>query len=151
MRRETALKLNDFMAKWEETPDRNRQAFLRLKEYLDGKEGLALEFIPRSGVSYSLRAFHDAQGKKALCVVVDVIEDDPRWLSVCFFADMITDPLEKGEMIPNGLIGEDAVCFDIEKWEENYMRYIETRLDEACRSARKCTTNHDEDGNFTAC
>jgi hypothetical protein len=38
--------------------------------------------------------------------MVDVIDDDPevRWLSVCFYGEMITDPDEAGELIPEGLL-----------------------------------------------
>jgi hypothetical protein len=67
--------------------------------------------------------------------MVDVIEDDPRWLSVCFYGEMITDPEEKGDFVPEGLLGEDAVCFDVEERDEKLITYIETRLDEACQSA----------------
>ena len=69
--------------------------------------------------------------------VVDVIEDDPRWLSVCFYGEMITDPEEKGDFVPEGLLGEDAVCFDIEEREEGLVQYVQDRLDEACLSASK--------------
>jgi hypothetical protein len=107
--------------------------FLHFREYLRQKKGVTLEFLPRPGVTYSLRAVHAAQKKKGLFVMVDVIEDSPRWLSVCFYSEMITDPEEKGGFVPDGLLGEDAVCFDIEERDEDLIRYIEIRLDEACR------------------
>ena len=69
--------------------------------------------------------------------MVDVIEDDPRWLSICFYGEMIADPEEKGDFVPEGLIGEDAVCFDLEQRDEALIRYIETRMDEAYRNAAK--------------
>ena len=45
----------------------------------------------------------------ALFAIIDVIDDDPqaRWLSVCFYGDMITDPEGRGEVIPGGLAGAD--------------------------------------------
>ena len=49
----------------------------------------------------------------------------------------ITDPGEKGDFVPEGLLGEDAVCFDIEEKDEELIQYIEIRLDEAFRSASK--------------
>ncbi len=67
--------------------------------------------------------------------MVDVIEDSPRWLSVCFYGEMITDPEENGDFVPEGLLGDDAVCFDIEARDKVLIRYIENRLDEAWRSA----------------
>jgi len=135
MGKETDAELNAFIEKWKETPEKNRETFLHFREYLAGKEGVTLEFISRPGVTYSLRAAHAVQKKKELFVMVDVIEDDPRWLSVCFFGEMIKDPGEKGDFVPEGLLGEDAVCFDIEERNEELIRYIEFRLDEAWRSA----------------
>jgi hypothetical protein len=134
---ETDSELNAFIEEWKETAEKNRETFLHFKEYLAGKEGVTLEFIPRAGVTYSLRAVHAAQKKRGLFAMVDVIEDNPRWLSVCFYGEMITDPEEKGDFVPEGLLGEDAVCFDIEERDEALIRYIEIRLDEAHRSALK--------------
>jgi hypothetical protein len=70
---------------------------------------------------------------------MDVIDDDPdsRWLSVCFYPDMITDPEERGNIIPLGLLGEDGYCFDYDEWNEEFLRYLETRLDEAHENASK--------------
>lgn len=137
MGRETDSELNTFIDEWEETPEKNREVFTRLREYLGKKEGITLQFIARPGVTYSLRAAHTAQKKRSLFVMVDVIEDTPRWLSVCFYGEMITDPEEKGDVVPGGLLGEDAVCFDIAERDEERIRYIEVRLDEACRNATK--------------
>jgi len=67
--------------------------------------------------------------------MVDVIEDNPRWLSICFYGKMITDPESRGDFVPGGLLGENAVCFDVEKRDEELVRYIENRLDEAWRSS----------------
>ena len=135
MANETVLELNAFIDEWKETPEKTREVFLHLREYLEKKEGVRLEFIPRPGLTYSLRAVHAAQKKRELFVMADVIEDDPRWLSVCFYGEMISDPEEKGDFVPEGLLGEDAICFDIEERDEDLVRYIETRLDEACRNA----------------
>jgi hypothetical protein len=137
MEKGTDSELNTFIEEWEETPEKNKEVFLHLKEYLAGKTGVTLEFIARPGVTYSLRATHAAQTKRDLFVMIDVIEDDPRWLSVCFYGNMIKDPEEKGDFVPEGLLGEDAVCYDIEERDEELMRYIEIRLDEACLNASK--------------
>jgi len=69
--------------------------------------------------------------------MVDVIDDDPtdRWISVCFYGAMITDPEEKGNFVPEGLLGEDAHCFDIEEPNEKDLAYVEARLDEAYQKA----------------
>ena len=131
----TDSELNTFIEEWQETPENNRATFVHFREFLAAKQGVTLEFIPRPGVTYSLRAVHQAQTTKGLFVMVDVIEDDPRWLSVCFYAEMITDPGEKGDFVPEGLLGEDAVCFDIEEQDEELVQYIEIRLEEAYRIA----------------
>ena len=57
-------------------------------------EGVSLTFVGRPGVSYSIRPVHRNQQNRDKFAIVDVIDDDPneRWLSVCFYEDMITDP-----------------------------------------------------------
>ncbi len=127
--------LESFIADWRDTPEQNRKAFMRLRDRLAEMVGVLLDFKPRPGVTYSLRASHQNQKTRELFSMVDVIEDDPRWLSVCFYGDMITDPEEKGDFVPEGLLGQDAVCFDLEEWDEDLLRYIEARLDEAARHA----------------
>lgn len=135
MEKGTDSELIAFIEEWEETPEKNKEMFLHFREYLGKKDKVTLEFIPRPGVTYSLRGVHADQKKRELFVMVDVIEDSPRWLSVCFYGEMITDPEEMGDFVPEGLLGEDAVCFDIEKRDEEMIRYVEARLDEACRNA----------------
>ena len=67
--------------------------------------------------------------------MVDVIEDEPRWLSVCFFNEMIQDPEERGAFVPGGLLGEDALCFDLDTCTEEALAYVVSRLEEARRAA----------------
>jgi hypothetical protein len=129
--------LNAFLNEWQETPERNREAFLRFKSHLGGKDGVDMDFVPRPGVTYSLRAAHQNQKDKELFVMVDVIEDDPRWLSICFYGEMIKDPEERADFVPEGLLGEDAMCFDLEEWDDDLITYIEARMDEAWQSASK--------------
>ena len=129
--------LDDFLADWEDTEEKNKAVFERLKTFLENKEGVTLNFNPRPGLTYSLRATHVNQKEKSLFAMVDVIEDTPRWLSVCFYGAMITDPEENGDFVPEGLLGEDAVCFDIETWEDGLIAYVESRLEEAWQSAQK--------------
>lgn len=129
--------LNNFLADWEDTEEKNKAVFGRLKAFLEQKEGVTLHFNPRPGLTYSLRAAHVNQKEKSLFAMVDVIEDTPRWLSVCFYGAMISDPEENGDFVPEGLLGEDAVCFDIESWEDGLIAYVEARLEEAWQSAQK--------------
>jgi hypothetical protein len=119
---------------WAESSDGNRQGFIRLHEVLSGMEGIDLEFYSRPGLTSSLRALVVGQ-QRPLFAMIDVIEDEPRWLSVCFFNDMIQDPEERGAFVPGGLLGEDALCFDLEACTEEALAYVVARLEEARRSA----------------
>ena len=132
---EAIQELESFIADWTDTPERSKQAFLRLRDYLAAKPGIKLEFVPRPGVTYSLRGAHAKQTEKPLFVMVDVIEDAPRWLSVCFYGELISDPEENGDFVPEGLLGEDALCFDLEQYSEEGLAYVEARIDEAYQRA----------------
>lgn len=134
---ETERELSTFIDEWRESPEKNRKIFIHFRKYLSEKKGVTLDFVSRPGVTYSLRAVHANQKDKKLFVMVDVIEDVSRWLSICFYSEMITDPENKGDWVPGGLLGEDAVCFDVEESDEALIRYLESRLDEACRYAAK--------------
>ena len=126
----TLQAIDDFLATWVATPEGNKAGFIRLKERLAAQEGAVLEFLPRPGVTYSLRASVAGQ-QRPLYVMVDVIEDEPRWLSVCFFGDMISDGEERGAFVPGGLLGNDALCFDLDVCDEELRAYVEARIDEA--------------------
>jgi len=128
-----------FVEDWQESEAQPKKAFMRLREYLHGLDGCILEFNARPGVTYSLRGKHPAQKTRPLFVMVDVIDDDPsqRWISVCSYAHMVTDPDETGEYAPEGLFGEDACCFDVDGYEEDVLAYVEARIDEAFASAAK--------------
>jgi hypothetical protein len=69
--------------------------------------------------------------------MIDVIDDDPkqRWLSVCFYGDMIEDPDELGDLIPEGLLGADGYCFDITESDDSLEEYVRKRMNEAYKSA----------------
>jgi hypothetical protein len=132
--REVQAAVEVFLKTWAESPDRNKQGFVRLAELVFGQQGVALEFIPRPGVTYSLRASIPGSNRP-LFVMIDVIEDQPRWLSVCFFGDLVQDPEERGAFVPGGLLGEDALCFDLEVCTEEAVAYVAARVEEAYRSA----------------
>ena len=129
--------INDFLASWSDTATQTRKTFLELKDHLTAKPETVFDFLPRPGVSYSLRFKHRDQSLRPMFAMIDIIDDDPenRWLSVCFYNDMITDPDEKGDYVPEGLLGEDACCFDIEDRDESLNRYVCDRLDEAMANA----------------
>ncbi len=89
--------VEQFIEEWKETETQTRKAFIEIMEHLKSMENVTLEFNARPGVSYSLRPKHDNQTKRPLFAMADVIDDDleARWLSVCFYGDMVTDPDEK--------------------------------------------------------
>ena len=127
-----------FLETWEGKSQQIRGSFVRLKDHLDEKDSLLYTFKARPGVSYSLRAKHMHQQTRELFAIMDVIDDpEGRWLSICFYPDMITDPEERGNIIPLGLLGEDGYCFDYDELNEEFLEYLEKRLDEAYENAAK--------------
>ena len=129
--------LDALLDEWEDTETQTRKAFVAIKDHIMAMEGITLEFNARPGVSYSLRPCHNNQSERKLFAMADIIDDDPteRWLSVCFYGDMITDPDEEGDLIPEGLLGEDGYCFDLDEYDESTVEYIKARLTEAYKSA----------------
>ncbi len=131
--------LEDFIENWQETKTKNRQAFMEIYEHLQTLEDTLFEFNTRPKISYSLRPGHKTQKKRSLYAMVDVIDDDPeqRWLSVCFYKEMITDPDGTGELIPEGLLGEDGYCFDLYEYDKDEIQYVKKRLTQAHENAKE--------------
>ena len=131
--------MKKFIDDWEENDARTKQAFTELLAHLNSLEDITLDFNARPGVSYSLRPRHANQKERSLFAMVDVIDDDPkeRWLSVCFYGEMITDPDEAGDLIPEGLMGEDGDCFDLYEYDTDEIAYLKERLTQAHENAAK--------------
>ena len=131
--------IQDFIDHWTETESKNRQAFIVLFEHLKTLNDTSFEFNARPKVSYSLRPKHVTQKDRSLFAMVDVIDDDPneRWLSICFYGEMITDPDEAGDLIPEGLLGEDGYCFDLYEYDADEINYIKQRLSQAHENAKE--------------
>ena len=138
MDEETSQAVNELTGNWQDKETKTKEAFIRLQNHLSEMADISFDFNARSGVSYSLRPRHKNQKKRTLFAMVDVIDDDPsdRWLSVCFYGEMITDPEEKGDIVPGGLMGEDGHCFDLDSWDDDMLSYIEARLTEAYKTAQ---------------
>jgi hypothetical protein len=127
-----------FLDGWEDSAREVKKSFVLLKNYVADKTDLTFNFKARPGVSYSLRVKHRLQKSRELFVIMDVIDEpENRWLSICFYPDMITDPDDKGVLIPLGLLGEDGYCFDFEEWDKEYLQYLLARIDEAHENASK--------------
>ncbi len=133
------VKLNEFIEQWQEDESGIRKAFIQILKYLQNLNNITLDFKARPKITYSLRPKHNNQENRALFAMIDVIDDDPeaRWLSICFYGDMISDPDEAGDLIPDGLLGDDGHCFDIYEYNAEEIEYIITRLDEAYKAAQK--------------
>jgi hypothetical protein len=131
--------MKKFIDTWEDNDTKTKQAFTELVEHLNSLDDITLEFNARPKVSYSLRPKHTNQKEKSLFAMVDVIDDDPeeRWLSVCFYGEMITDPDEEGDLIPEGLMGEDGYCFDLYEYDTKAISYLKDRLSQAHQNAAK--------------
>lgn len=130
-------KVQHFLDEWSEDSLGTKPIFQALFDDLLKKNDAGFEFHERPGVSYSLRGIHRAQQDRPLFVMIDVIDDDPkqRWLSVCFYGDMIQDPDEIGDLIPEGLLGADGYCFDITEADRNLEKYVRNRIQEAYENA----------------
>ena len=124
---------------WHSDPLGGKTAFLEYYQWLAAQTGVRLEWKARPGVSYSLRAVHEAQQDRPLFALVDVVDDDAaaRWLSICFYADMVTDPEERGDFVPQGLLGRDACCLNVDEDDADMRAYVLVRLDEAAASAAR--------------
>jgi hypothetical protein len=128
-----------FMDAWIDDSLGTKPILHDLLNTLSGKEKVSIEFFERPGISYSLRGIHESQKDRPLFVMIDVIDDDPkaRWLSVCFYGDMIKDPDERGDLIPEGLLGSDGYCFDIIESDEPLKEYVCERIQEAYENVCK--------------
>lgn len=135
---QTPQELETFLESWTADPNGAKEAFIRFRDFLLTTPDVRFEFKARPGVSYSLRAANPKQ-TRPLFVLVDVVDDEPeaRWLSVCFYADMISDPDELGDFVPSGLMGEDACCLNLEEDDAAMRDYILARLGEAAAAAAK--------------
>lgn len=135
---QTPQELETFLESWTADPNGAKEAFIRFRNFLLTTPDVRFEFKARPGVSYSLRAANPKQSRP-LFVLVDVVDDEPeaRWLSVCFYADMINDPDELGDFVPSGLMGEDACCLNLEEDDAAMRDYILARLGEAAAAAAK--------------
>jgi len=128
-----------FLEQWTVDPVGAKPVLAGYRELLAAIPGVELFSKCRPGVSFSLRAHAKAQRKRDLFVMVDVVDDEPdnRWLSVCFYDDLLTDPDDKGDWVPEGLNGEDARCFNYDEADEGMAMYIADRLSEAAGNAGK--------------
>jgi len=120
---------------WIDDPQNMKTAFVELKAKFQSREDVIFSFKSRPGVSYSLRvnAQKNRQKDRPLFALMDIVDDqsESRWLSVCFYSDLVTDPEGEGNLVPEGILGEDGYCFDLFEYDRDLITYIEQRVDEA--------------------
>jgi len=121
-----------FLSAWTHDPKGVRPGLVRFIQAVSGLAGAGIELVSRPGVTHSLRVAHPSRVQRPLFALADVVEDpDGRWLSICFYANAVTDPEERGNLVPGGLLGEDGYCFDYEEPDQAFIDYIGARLTEA--------------------
>ena len=108
-----AQEIEAFLQSWQGENQPMREWFRQFYRQLSSMEGVSLTFVARPGVSYSIRPVHVNQTSRDKFAIVDVIDDDPdeRWLSVCFYEDMITDPNGRGELDPGRPVRQRWLLF----------------------------------------
>lgn len=138
-RDEAVREVETFIGLWQTGDEAMKNCFLELYRCVADLSATSLTFIARPKISYSLRPKHRHQQGRELFAIIDVIDDTPeeRWLSVCFYGDMITDPEERGELIPGGLAGSDGYCFDVYETDTAVTLYLKARLLEAHGNASR--------------
>jgi hypothetical protein len=124
--------ISELLNGWTADSNGMKVAFTEIVDLLESLEGLTYSFKSRQGISHSLRA-NVGKGEEKILTLLDVIDDDTenRWISICFYAETITDPDEEGDLIPGGLLGEDGYCFDLFDNDGDSVSYIKDRIIEA--------------------
>ncbi|MEW6219865.1 MAG: hypothetical protein AB1634_10075 [Thermodesulfobacteriota bacterium] len=124
------------LAAWPAGQPELARALRRLVVAASRLPGTTLGLVTRPGVSASLRAglaAPPAGRSRPLYFLVDVVmlAQDPWFLSACFYADEVSDPLGLGNAIPQGLFQETGYCFDVEGEDATLLGYLEDRIQEA--------------------
>lgn len=129
--------IQKFVDGWQKDDINAKAAFTQYEAFLSDLPDVTIDFNARPGVSYSMRARHKNQKDRQVFALVDAVDDDPenRWLSICFYADMVKDPQSLGDEVPAGLFGEDAICFNLDENDQDMREYIGKRLEEAAKKA----------------
>ena len=129
MNNQTVDAIRNFFAQWNGS-EGVRALCVAFYEHMASLPSVRLDFVSRPGISHSIRMLAQNGDMTAL---LDIIDDDPanRWISLCFPDSKVTDPEERGDVVPLGLNGADARCFDIDEASAGMEGYITVRLTEA--------------------
>ncbi len=137
-RKTAETEIDSFLQEWEAGEEQPMKKWFQFFfNTVKAMKNVELQFVSRPGVSYSMRPKQRNQKDRDLFAIIDVIDDDPteRWLSLCFYGDMISDPDGRGQIIPGGLAGSDGYCFDMLEDDEGLAHYLVDRLTEASVAA----------------
>lgn len=126
-----------FLSSWKDTGQEMAHVYQALYEAAASLTGVSFGFMARPGLTYSLRPVQESQTDRTFFAIMDVIDDEPeeRWLSICFYGDMVTDPEERGDLVPSGLGNADGYCFDMYSPDADLAAYLVARIQEAHASA----------------
>ncbi len=131
--------LEKYLAAWPPARDDLKRAFLELAQEAGSLESARGSFLARPGISHSLRFTLEPPPpgrERPVFFLIDVVEiGDDLLLSVCFYADEISDPDGRGNEIPGALFGETGYCFDVEDHDPELLAYLKARLHSAPRAA----------------
>ena len=135
-----AIELKQFLAAWPEDQQDLKQCLLELRDEALGINNSAGSFVSREGISHSLRFALEpvpAGRERPVFFLTDAIDfEGSLMLSVCFYADEISDLEELGNEIPGALFSETGYCFDLEEYDADFMAYLKPRIHQAAESAR---------------
>ncbi|MDL2272058.1 hypothetical protein LJC23_03390 [Desulfovibrio sp. OttesenSCG-928-I05] len=124
--------MREFFDAWNVDGNGVKPACEALFAHMASLPGLKLAFLYRQGISLSIRAL-PVENQEKIVALLDIIDDAPeeRWVSLCFDASRVTDPEERGDLVPQGLQGVDACCFDYDADDSALLTYLIERLTEA--------------------
>jgi len=130
------ITLTQFLDEWPPEQAGLKQSLVEYRQGVLALPGVSESFLPRPGVSYSLRwdlAPHPAIRARPLFALVDVVPlgGEEMMLSVCFYEDEVSDPEELGNAVPQGLFDETGYCFDLEGHDPEMVAYCLARAREA--------------------
>jgi hypothetical protein len=134
------ITLEKFLDEWPPEQAGLKKSLLAYRGGVLALPGVRESFLPRPGVSYSLRwdlEPRPAGRQRPLFALLDVVPlgGAEMMLSVCFYQDEVSDPEELGNAIPQGLFNETGYCFDLDGEDAQMVAYCLGRAAEAHAAA----------------
>ncbi len=124
--------LQKFLNEWTVDPNNVKPLLMSLLEHTERLPEIRVRYKNRPGISHSVRLVNSSLPGGGFFALIDVVNDDPenRWLSVCFYADMVNDYAKKGDYIPGALGGADSICYSVED-PAGFEDYLKEKINEA--------------------